>query len=366
MNVDERLDTARASLEHATADAAPDPCDLDRRHSRRRTHSVMAASLALVVIGLAGIVPVRSQNRATDSIASRTAPAPALAAPAPVPVVPTSEPAYVLSPTTGWVTVPTGTITADLGSAFVGEEFSQVAVAFDIRQDPLVSYRGSLTQTIRVGVGTYSDELRDIYPGPGTPVTVDGREFEIVEVDRPTFTQSALVPVDLSEPTFLITARGVDTEILTTIADGIDPTATVPRVATATVGFTVIHSGPPEYPTLGAGTAVSYRDPDADDRNFTVTTFDGTPISCFAYAWVYPTTEIAHIGGDTGVIAQLTGTPEGTGTYQALWNLDDDTLIGITATGITRTDLIELADQLTLDGTPTDAYERPLPFALSR
>ena len=224
--------------------------------------------LLLVVAGVAGVALVRSADQNTDTVAFGTAASPNVAAPAAVPVGLTTEPAYVVSAASGWEAIPTDTVSTDLGSAFAGEEFTQVAIAFDAPQDPLNSHAGELSRTIRIGVGTYGEELREIYPGPRTPVTIDGREFEIGAVDRPTFAQVALVPVDLSRRTFLITVHNVETEMLTTTAEGIDLTS------------------------------------------------DGAPISCFAYAWVYSTTE-----------------------------------------------LIDLADQLELDHTPANAYRRPLPFA---
>ena len=41
------------------------------------------------------------------------------------------------------------------------------------------------------------------------------------------------------------------------------------------------------------------------------------------------------------------------GTYRALWNRGHDSLIGITATGLDRGTLIDVADQLVLDNTTT-------------
>jgi post-segregation antitoxin (ccd killing protein) len=271
-NLDEHLDTARAWLDDATAGSAPDPNGLERRHRRRRIR-VAVVPLLLVVAGVAGVALVRSADQNTDTVAFGTAASPNVAAPAAVPVEPTTEPAYVVSAASGWEAIPTDTVSTDLGSAFAGEEFTQVAVAFDASQDPLHSHTGELSRTIRISFGTYDEELREIYPGPGTPVTIEDREFEIVAVDRPTSTQVALVPVDLSQRTFLITAHNVETELRTTIAEGID------------------------------------------------LTYDGAPISCFAYAWVFP---------------------------------------------YSTAELIDLADQLELDHTPATAYRRPLPFAFGR
>jgi len=47
------------------------------------------------------------------------------------------------------------------------------------------------------------------------------------------------------------------------------------------------------------------------------------------------------------------GEPGAAGTYRALLNHSHDTLIGVTATGIDRATLIDLADQLVLDNTTT-------------
>lgn len=102
-------------------------------------------------------------------------------------------------------------------------------------------------------------------------------------------------------------------------------------------------SGPPEFGETG--TSIAYRAP-SGDQTFTVTTYRGVAISCFSNAWAYPNTEIARIGGDAGVIAQLSGDPTAAGTYRALWNHSHDTLIGLTTTGIDRDTLIDLADQL--------------------
>lgn len=366
MNLDNRLSAARDSLEIATADARPDVGDLDRPPRRRRVSAITFAVVSLTVVGVAAIALVPSRGADDVPTASGAATTQeAAAAVAAVPVEPSAEPAFGLPrAATGWDLVAVESLTPDLGVAFADEEFTQLAVTFDDDPDPLTQREGTITRTIRVGVGAYTDDLRAVYPGPGAPVTVGSRSFEVVTVDQPTFTQSALVPVDLSERTFLITARGVDVETLTDLAASIDPSGSTPRLGAPPAGFTVIHSGAPEFPTLDSGTALSYRDPTDGARSLTITTYSGPPISCFAYAWVHDGTDITPIGGDAGVVAQRSGEPRQVGSYEALWNVDHRTLIGITAAGVTRAELVALADQLVLDPEPIDAYRRPLAFAL--
>lgn len=365
MNVDERLRLVRESLDTVTIDAVPDLGDLDRRRRRHRAGTASVWAVGLVVVGLVAVGVVRSTEGDGDTIAPAAAPIDEIAAAPAAPVQSSDEPAYSLADEAlGWELVTVEETTSDLGVAFAGEDFTQLSVAFDVEPDPLARREGTITQTIRIGVGTYTDDLRAVYPGPGTPVTIGTRSFELVEVDEPTFTQTALVPVDLSERTFVISGRGVDSDTLTTLAGAIDPTGDTARVGSPPVGFTVIHAGAPEFATLDRGTARTYRDPVDGSRTLTVTTYSGRPISCFAYAWVHRDTDISPIGGDAGVIAQVSGVPEQSGTYEALWNVNDRTLVGITATDVTRSELIELADQLELDPAPTNAYVRPLPFSL--
>ena len=248
------------------------------------------------------------------------------------------------------------------GSAFSGEQFSEVRVRFATQQDPLAAHSGPIAATIRVAVGMYDDRLRDVFPGPGKPVVLAGLDFEVITVDRQTFTQTALVPVDTSERTFLLTGRNVDADTLIAMAETIDPDAPVPNTGPAPADFVVVHSGRAEFPSLVDGTAVTYGD-DATGRSITVVTYEGTAISCFAYSWVFPNTEIDRIGGDAGVISQLSGAPGGTGTYTALWNHDQDTLVAMTAVGVDRAELIALADELHLKDAPLEAYLSDLPFA---
>jgi hypothetical protein len=370
MSLESQLDLARQSLDSAARSVMPNTTDLDRRRRRHLAVISTTAIIGLGAVGVAGVVLASGLDNSDDMISTGaastgTAPARDVANTISVPAEPSKEPAYGLSSAvTGWNLVDVETITPDLGVAFAGEDFTQLAVAFDVEPDPFGRREGTITRTIRIGVGTYTDDLRKVYRGPGTPVSVGSRDFEIVEVDEPTFKQIALIPVDLSERTFVITARGVEPETLTTLAESIDPTTNSPRVGSSPVGFTVIHAGAPEFATLDRGTSLSYRDPSNGGRTLTITTFSGPPISCFAYGWVHPDTEITPIGGDQGVVAQVDGEPGLTGTYEALWNVNGHTLVGVSATGITRLELVEIADQLALDREPTGGHRRSLPFAL--
>lgn len=156
--------------------------------------------------------------------------------------------------------------------------------------------------------------------------------------------------------------RRVVINLSAAMAELIDPAAPIPRIGPAPDNFVVIHSGLPEFTALSTGASVAYQRSDGDE-NLTVTTFTGVTISCFAHSWAYDDTEIATIGGDSGVIAQISGQPGETGAYRALWNRDHDTLIHLVANGVDRDELINLADQLLLDPAPTDATTTGLELA---
>lgn len=354
MTLDDRLDTLSQWLDNTAAGSTPDPGDLDRRHHRRRTRQVagFAVVIAILAVGALTLATLANGNSsqlaagsATDDTTSSTDPAEATEA--------GNLPTFVLAdPSTDWelITPPRAETSPSL--ALAGEEFVQVYVRFNTEQDPLSNHEGALDGTIRVAVGTYDKSLRDLFTGQSTEVTIAGRGFEIVETDRPGFRQLALVPIDLSGRTYVVTGRGVDAESLIAMAELIDPTAPVPRIGSAPDGFVVIHSGLPEFAALNTGASVTYQRPDGDGR-LTITTFDGVAISCFAHSWAYDNTEIAPIGGDSGVIAQIAGEPGATGSYRALWNRDTDTLIHIVADGIDRDELLRLAEELQLSTEPT-------------
>jgi len=348
MNLDDRLRNGRSWLDATAVRTSADPADLDRRH--RRHHQRNVATLGVIVLAVAASAGLYAAAR--DDVAN-TVSAGVAAQPESLQQASNPEavdgPAFVLpAPPDGWQQVAPLVSGVDHSSAFAGEEFSQVYVRFGSEQDPFSNHEGSLTGSIRVAVGTYDAGLRDIFAGPSTPVTIGEREFDLIETTSDGVNEIALIPVDVSERTYVLVARGIDSATALAMAEPIDPALPVPRIGDAPDEFTVIYSGPPEYALLDNGTSVTYSSP-GGDQTFTVTTYHGVAISCFSNAWAYSNSEITQIGGDAGVIAQLDGQPGATGTYRALWNHDHDTLIGVTANGIDRVTLIDLANQLVLD-----------------
>lgn len=363
MNLDDRLRHARQWLDATSSQATPDLGDLDRRrqrHQRHRTTAITAVIFVTVAAGALALLAARNSADTTTVAAGTAAQSqPAQVDPSPDAV---EGPAFVLpDPPDGWEQFAPTTTDVDHSPVLAGEDFAQVYVRFDTEQDPYSAHDGSLAGTIRVAVGTYDDTIGDLFDGASTSVTIGDREFELIETGTDGIGQVALVPVDVSERTFVLVGRGIDTDTALAMAQPIDPTRPIPRIGAAPDGFIVLYSGPPEFSVLDTGTAVHYQSADGD-QTFTITTYHGVAISCFANAWAYPNTEITRIGGDTGVLAQLDGQPGGTGTYRALWNRGHDTLIGVTATGIDRNTLIDLADQLVLDDNAT-GYQTHLELA---
>lgn len=357
MTLDDRLNTLSQWLDNTAAGSTPDPGDLDRRHHRRRrTRQVASSAVVIAVLAVGVLTIVTLADGSSSQVAAGSAADDTTGSADPAEATETgSLPAFVLAdPSTDWelITPPRAETSPSL--ALAGEQFVQVYVRFTTDQDPFSNHQGALDGTIRVAVGTYDESLPDLFTGQSTDVTIAGRGFEIVETDRPGFRQLALVPIDLSERTYVVTGRGIDAETLIAMAELIDPTAPVPRIGPAPDGFVVIYSGLPEFAALSIGASVTYQRP-GGDGTLTITTFDGVAISCFAHSWAYDNTEIAPIGGDSGVIAQIAGQPGGTGSYRALWNRDSDTLIHIVADGIDRNELLRLADQLQLSTDPTTA-----------
>ena len=363
MNLDQRLAQGRRTLEWASAAAQPDPADLDARVSRSRTRRTVLSGLVtlVVVVGgfwLLGSARNESRSTATAGAAAQVQNDPPNAQDLVAPVL-IDRAAFVLDDEGQFEqTLPTA-IDEQPGSAFAGEEFAEVHVRFG-NGDEGDRHQGELLGTIRVGVGSYDESIREVFAGSGEVVTVGSRLFEAITVERATFEQLALVPVNLRERTILLSGRGASLEDLIAMAETIDLSENIPQIGPHPDGFSVLHSGRAEFSTLDDGTSVSYRGAD-EGTLITVTTYEAS-ISCFAYAWVHPNTELVAIDRDIGVLSQLSGAPGEIGTYNALWNVDGDTLIGVVAHGVDREGLIDIGDNLVLDQNPRFGYRSSLPF----
>jgi hypothetical protein len=364
MNMDDRIHATRGWIAGATAETQPDPDDLDRRRRGRRRTRALTYATAIAVLVLGVLTYALARDDGTEMVeagpASTAQPPPGAGGA----LEPSDGPAFVLDePPDDWAIVTPPTVSLDHSAAFEGEIYSEVHVRFEDEQDAFSAHAGELAATIRIAVGTYDRNALDaLFRDPIERVTISGLDFDLVETGDDEFAQTALVPVDTTDQTYLITAQGVDAATLIEMAEPIDPTKTIPRVGPAPDGFVVLHAGVPDFAALSEGTSVTYQH-QAGDPSVTITTFDGVRISCFAHAWPYSDTEITRIGGDAGVIAQLDGEPDATGTYRALWNHDADTLIHIAAVGITRATLIDLADTLTERDNVDNAYRTHLQIA---